>query len=78
MRISVSHSTVYRYDNPVFLEPHTFRLRPRQDGVQRLLRYTLEISPAPAGQTECLDQDGNAAFHVRRLPTARGRFKRCF
>jgi transglutaminase-like putative cysteine protease len=64
MRISVSHSTVYRYAQPVFLEPHTFRLRPRQDGVQRLLRYALEISPAPAGQTECLDQDGNAAFEA--------------
>jgi transglutaminase-like putative cysteine protease len=64
MRISVTHSTVYRYDNPVFLEPHTFRLRPRQDGVQRLLRYALKISPAPAGLTECLDQDGNAALQA--------------
>jgi transglutaminase-like putative cysteine protease len=59
MRISVTHSTVYRYDSPVFLDPHTIRLRPRDDGAQRLCSYTLEISPPPAGKAECLDQDGN-------------------
>ena len=64
MRISVTHSTVYRYSSPVYLEPHTFRLRPRQDGTQWLHRYALEISPAPAGRNECLDQDGNAALQV--------------
>jgi len=64
MRISVTHSTVYRYTSPVYLEPHTFRLRPRQDGTQWLHRYALEISPEPAGRNECLDQDGNAAVQV--------------
>ena len=59
MRISAVHSTVYRYDSPVYQEPHTFRLRPRSDGSQTLLRYALEITPAPAGETACLDQDGN-------------------
>jgi transglutaminase-like putative cysteine protease len=59
MRISVVHSTVYRYDSPVFLEPHTFRLRPREDGSQRLSAYLLSISPIPVGQTQCLDHDGN-------------------
>jgi transglutaminase-like putative cysteine protease len=64
MRIQVHHATEYRYDSPVFLEPHTFRLRPR------LLRYRLDISPAPAGRTDCLDQDGNvvvAAWFDRML-----------
>ena len=61
MRIHVQHATEYRYDSPVFLEPHTFRLRPRDDGAQRLLSYRLDISPAPAGRTDCLDQDGNVA-----------------
>lgn len=59
MRISLTHSTVYQYEGPVYLEPQTFRMRPREDGMQRLSRYALEISPAPAGRSECLDQDGN-------------------
>ena len=29
MKISVTHSTIYRYDSPVILEPHIFRLQPR-------------------------------------------------
>jgi transglutaminase-like putative cysteine protease len=64
MRIQVHHSTQYVYDSPVFLEPHTFRLRPRNDGAQRLLAYRLEISPAPAGRSDCLDQDGNVAVEA--------------
>jgi len=59
MRFSVVHTTRYRYDAPVHLEPHTFRLRPRDDGSQRLLRYALAISPAPAGQATLLDREGN-------------------
>ncbi|MFY9728629.1 MAG: transglutaminase family protein [Bryobacteraceae bacterium] len=64
MRIQVHHSTQYLYDSPVFLEPHTFRLRPRDDGAQRLLSYRLEIWPAPAGRSDCLDQDGNVAVEA--------------
>jgi len=64
MRIAVTHCTVYRYDSPVYQEPHTFRLRPREDGSQHLLRYALEISPPPAGQNECLDQDGNVVVEA--------------
>jgi transglutaminase-like putative cysteine protease len=61
MRFSVVHSTVYRYSAPVFLEPHTIRLRPRSDATQRLDAFQLQISPQPAGISECLDQDGNNA-----------------
>ena len=64
MRIAVTHSTVYRYDSPVYQEPHTFRLRPREDGAQHLRSYALEISPPPAGRTECLDQDGNVVVET--------------
>ena len=60
MRFYVTHSTAYRFDAEVRLEPHTFRLRPRSDGAQRLCTFEIEISPAPAGSSECLDQDGNA------------------
>jgi transglutaminase-like putative cysteine protease len=64
MRISVTHSTRYRYDNPVILEPHIFRLRPRMSSAQWLLAFDLQISPTPAGTTECLDQDGNLALNA--------------
>ena len=64
MRISVEHSTVYRYDYPVYLEPHIFRLRPRTNSSQRLLTFDIQIAPRPAGTTECLDQDGTLALNA--------------
>jgi transglutaminase-like putative cysteine protease len=64
MKISVTHFTVYRYDLPVLLEPHIFRLRPRTNSAQRLIVYDLQITPTPAGTTECLDQDGTLALNA--------------
>jgi transglutaminase-like putative cysteine protease len=64
MRISVVHSTQYRYDAPVFQEPHTFRLRPRSDASQNLLRYSIDILPTPAGRSWCFDQDGNVVLEA--------------
>jgi transglutaminase-like putative cysteine protease len=53
---------VYRYDFPVYLEPHIFRLRPRTSSAQRLLAFDIQITPTPAGTTECLDLALNAWF----------------
>ncbi len=64
MKISVTHTTIYRYEAPVLLEPHILRLRPRMSSEQLLLTYVLSISPTPAGTTECLDQDGNLATNA--------------
>src|SRR5262245_39602847 len=64
MRISVLHSTVFRYDTPVVLEPHVFRLRPREDGTQRLIRHDLEILPSPQGHSVCIDPNGNSAMQA--------------
>ena len=64
MIITVDHSTAYRYDCAINLEPHTFRLRPRVTTTQRLLSFDLEVLPAPTGATECLDQDDNLALHA--------------
>ena len=64
MRFSVAHSTSYRYTSPVYLEPHTIRLRPREDGSQRLLAFALDVSPSPAALSESLDQDGNVVTHA--------------
>ncbi len=64
MRITVAHTTVYRYEFPVYLEPHIFRLRPRMNYAQKLISFDLQIAPTPAGTTECLDQDGNLALNA--------------
>ncbi|HKA34917.1 MAG TPA: transglutaminase family protein [Candidatus Binatia bacterium] len=60
MLFEIFHTTIYSYDRPVFFEPHTFRLRPRQDAALKLMDFHLAIEPAPAGLTEALDVDGNA------------------
>ncbi len=64
MRIAVTHSTLYRYDRPVHLGPHTIRLYPRQDGAQRLRQQQLSIAPTPAGQAQQLDAEGNVALEA--------------
>jgi hypothetical protein len=62
VKISVEHSTVYRYDSPVHPEPQTFRPRPRMTNTQRLNAFEIQITPT--GSTECLDQDGNLALNA--------------
>jgi len=64
MKLTVTHSTRYHYDFPVYLEPHIFRLRPRMTSAQLLLAFDMQIAPIPAGTTECLDQDGNLAINA--------------
>jgi transglutaminase-like putative cysteine protease len=64
MKITATHTTIYRYDYPVYLEPHIFRLRPRMTNTQQLLAFDIQIAPVPAGTTECLDQDGNLALNA--------------
>jgi len=64
MRITVEHSTIYRYGMAVYLDPHTFRLRPRMSSTQWLLTFEMQIVPTPSGTTECLDQDGNLSLYA--------------
>ena len=61
MLFDVTHTIEFSYTRPVFLEPHSIRLRPRDDGSQRLLSYDLKVEPSPAGLTECTELDGNVA-----------------
>lgn len=64
MIIKVSHTTRYTYNKPIFLEPHTIRLRPREDVTQRILHYQIDISPRPAGITEGTGADGEPFTHA--------------
>jgi transglutaminase-like putative cysteine protease len=59
MLFRIQHSLRYRYDRPVFLEPLTVRLTPRQDFNQRLLQHHLGVEGAPSGRSSGLDADGN-------------------
>jgi transglutaminase-like putative cysteine protease len=61
MLFRIRHSLHYRYDQPVFLEPLTVRLTPRQDSSQSLLHHSLEVEAAPNGRSSGLDADGNAS-----------------
>lgn len=64
MRFRVQHTTTYRYSEPIFLEPHTFRLLPRGGGSQRVHAYALNLRPYPAGVTETLDAENNAVHYA--------------
>jgi transglutaminase-like putative cysteine protease len=59
MLFTIEHTTEYRFTRPVFFEPHQLRFCPRADGSQRVVRFELQIDPAPAGMTQSLDADGN-------------------
>lgn len=59
MKYAITHTTAYRYDHPVLLDPHILRLQPRTDGFHQLQQYSIQITPTPQGQTTFLDAEGN-------------------
>ena len=63
MRFAASHTTRFRYSEPVHLEPHAIRLRPRCDSTQRLLGYRLSVAPEPELLSYALDAEGNVVAH---------------
>jgi transglutaminase-like putative cysteine protease len=54
-----THTTTYRYSQPVFLEPYLLRLRPCYESAQRLRHFALHLEPQPAGLSESRDVEGN-------------------
>lgn len=68
MRYTIRHLTRYRYQQPVTLQSHTLRLRPRSDGAQHLTRFTLEVTPTPQQQTPIVDTDGNSTIGLWFAP----------
>lgn len=64
MRLAIAHCTTYRFDGPVFLEPHALRLTPRGDPAQRLEAFSLSISPRPQAVSHQLDAAGNAVHRA--------------
>jgi transglutaminase-like putative cysteine protease len=62
MHFEIAHSTEYRYDTPVVLTPQTLRLRPREDGTQRLHAFRLDVEPPPARVNLQVEPDGNTSL----------------
>ncbi len=61
MNFEISHRTVYRYSAPVSHSDHLLHLKPRPHARQTVLRHNLLIDPAPASQTDLIDDFGNPA-----------------
>ncbi len=59
---AVTHTTVYRYSDPVQASSHVFRLRPVHDRFQEVLEHELKVS-VPGEAHEVEDVFGNQAVH---------------
>lgn len=64
MKYDISHTIEYSYEQPVTLQPHVIRLRPRSDSVQVLQEFELTIAPVPKQQSQIIDLDGNSIIKV--------------
>ena len=62
MLLSIRHHLRYVYGRPVFLEPMTLRLTPKQDCSQQLLVHSLRLDAAPAGSSAIQAADGSGAL----------------
>jgi len=63
MILDVVHETHYDYDSTVSVAQHLAHLKPIEDADQRLLDFTLHISPQPSYQRDSIDAMGNAQCH---------------
>lgn len=46
IRVAINHKTTYRYDRPVSLSPHIFRLRPAVHSRTAIESYSFKLTPA--------------------------------
>ena len=63
MFYQISHTTHYTYSQPVRLQPHVVRLRPRSDSWQTLRSFSLLVTPQPQEAT-FTDLDGNTLIKL--------------
>ncbi|HEX2612957.1 MAG TPA: transglutaminase family protein [Fibrobacteria bacterium] len=59
MRFRIRHASWYRYDLPVALAPHVFRLKPRESAGLRLDTFRLSVYPLPVEMSAWRDAEGN-------------------
>ncbi|MGB3467483.1 MAG: transglutaminase family protein [Cyclobacteriaceae bacterium] len=58
-RFRIKHTTEYKYDSPVFSEPHHLYFYPLQRDHQQTIDCQIAIYPAPAGTSVRLDVENN-------------------
>jgi transglutaminase-like putative cysteine protease len=69
MLLSITHETRYDYQPAVETGQHIACLKPRNDGAQQLLDYSLHIAPNPTGLNEIPDVYGNMrSFFALQVP----------
>ncbi|HXC63387.1 MAG TPA: transglutaminase family protein [bacterium] len=59
MIFKIRHALKLSYVTPAVLGPQSLRLRPREDGSQRVLDFHVELTPQPSLLSACLDEHGN-------------------
>lgn len=64
MICDIRHRMEYRYTSPVSFEAHQLHLMPRTDGFQRLLQFSIRISPEPSSRNQLIDVFGNPAHEI--------------
>lgn len=59
MHFKIKHHTRYQYSKPVRLSPQQLRFRPRENCIQHVIDYKINITPTPLGVHDYLDLEGN-------------------
>lgn len=59
MQIEICHITEYTYSNPVFLEPHHLRLKPKSTPNSSLSSFEIDIEPKAKGLSTYSDIENN-------------------
>jgi transglutaminase-like putative cysteine protease len=57
--LDIHHRTAFHFEQPVSLEPHIVRLRPRPDASAWPRTVEIAIDPTPSVRTDYLDAEGN-------------------
>lgn len=69
MHYRIRHTLRYRYEAPAVLGPHVLRLRPRDDGSQRLVDQSITVQPEPSLLSKQSDAFGNVEYRTWFLGT---------
>jgi len=64
MNLSITHHSLYTYDQSVQLNPHKLFLKPLQRDNLKLKQYSIKINPKPLGMNERFSLEGNPYFQV--------------